>query len=379
MTSRKPAQEAKRTSGAWREGPLCIKWMENALFAVSGDHKGVRASGAKGVCVKGTFTPSTEAPSPSKAPHFTRPVPMTARFSMGGGNPNISDKTKPTTRGFAMEFEDPSGTMVFYFVSAPVFSTKTPRQLLDFVTVRLPGPDGSPDPEKIKAFASANPETTRQAPWLNARPVPASFADVDYWGVQAYTLSNAGGAATIAKLKAVAGAGQLGLSDDELKAKPDSFYVEELKERLRKGPVTFDFVAILGEPGDPTNDSTAMWPEGEPQDRKAWHDRDHGSRGKRYVRREDHRSRAQPARRRRRPGERPHVRDTLAGLRPFPVAPGAVRDGPGWTAPKADKCEAASKVRPLPGTASGIGNGEDGREAEQQVVARIYNVSPSTT
>jgi catalase len=31
---------------------------------------------------------------------------MTARFSMGGGNPGISDKTKPTTRGFAMDFED---------------------------------------------------------------------------------------------------------------------------------------------------------------------------------------------------------------------------------------------------------------------------------
>ncbi len=182
---------------------------------------------------------------------------MTARFSMGGGNPNISDKTKPTTRGFAMEFNDPSGAMVFYFVSAPVFSTKTPQQLLDFVMARMPGPDGKPDPEKIKAFAAANPETTRQAAWLNARPVPASFAGVDYWGVQVYTLTNGKGDATTAKLKAVAGVGQLGLSDDELKAKPGHFYVDELKERLGKGPLTFDFVAVLGEP----DDSTAMWPE----------------------------------------------------------------------------------------------------------------------
>jgi catalase len=186
---------------------------------------------------------------------------MTARFSIGGGNPTISDKTKPTTRGFAMEFDDPSGAMVFYLVSAPVCSTKTPRQLLDFVTVRLPGPDGKPDPEKSKAFATANRETTRQAAWLNAQPVPASFAGVDYWGVQAYTLTNGTGGATIAKLKAVSAAGQLGLSDDELKTKPDNFYANELRERLGKGPVTFDFVAILGEPGDPTGDLTATWPE----------------------------------------------------------------------------------------------------------------------
>ncbi len=254
-----PGQGAQVQPGS--SGDADVGAIVDALFAVGGNHKGVRASGAKGVCVKGAFTPSPEAPSLTKAPHFARPVPMTARFSMGGGNPTISDKTKPTTRGFAMDFEDPSGAMTFYFVSAPIFSTKTPRQLLDFVTVRLPGPDGKPDAEKIRAFANANPETTRQAAWLNARPVPASFAGVDYWGVQAYTLTNAKGEATIAKLKAVAGAGQLGLSDDELKTKPDSFYADELKERLGKGPVTFDFVAILGEPGDPTNDSTAMWPE----------------------------------------------------------------------------------------------------------------------
>ena len=51
-----------------------------AMFKVSGNHKGTRASGAKGVCLKGAFTPSPEAASLSKAPHFTRTVPMTMRF-----------------------------------------------------------------------------------------------------------------------------------------------------------------------------------------------------------------------------------------------------------------------------------------------------------
>ena len=34
-----------------------------------------------------------------------------------------------------------------------------------------------------------------------------------------------------------------------------------MKARLGNGPVTFDFVAILGEPGDPTDDATALWDE----------------------------------------------------------------------------------------------------------------------
>ncbi|HEX8416807.1 MAG TPA: catalase family peroxidase [Methylobacterium sp.] len=233
----------------------------DAQFAAGGNKPGVRASGAKGVCAKGTFTPSAEAPSLTKAPHFANAVPMTVRFSMGGSNPGISDKAKPVTRGFAMRFSDKSGDMVFVFVSAPVFSSKSPEQLLASARARAPGPDGKPDAEKVKAFVAANPETAKQAAWLNARPVPASVAGVDYWGVHAYTLTDAKGTAKVVKLKTVATAGQLGLSDDELKAKPDSFYADELKERLAKGPASFDLVAILGEAGDPTTDPTVMWPE----------------------------------------------------------------------------------------------------------------------
>jgi catalase len=233
----------------------------NALVAASGTPPNVRAGGAKGVCVKGSFTPSSEAASLSKAPHFAKMVPVTARFSMFGGNPNISDKTKPVTRGFAARFGDPSGDMVLVFISAPMFGARTPQQQLEGIMARRPGLDGKPDAEKIRAFQAANPETTRQAAWLNARPVPASFAGADYWAVHAFTLTNAHGEAKLAKLKTVATAGKLGLSDEELKAKPDNFYMDELKERLAKGPASFELAAILGEATDPTDDVTATWPE----------------------------------------------------------------------------------------------------------------------
>ena len=39
----------------------------NALNGVFGKHAGKRAAHSKGICVKGTFTPSAEAPSLCKA------------------------------------------------------------------------------------------------------------------------------------------------------------------------------------------------------------------------------------------------------------------------------------------------------------------------
>jgi catalase len=238
-----------------------VQAIVDGQFALGGNHAKVRGTGAKGSCVQGDFTPAVGAAGLSRALPLTKTVPVTARFSMGGSNPNVSDKTKAVTRGFAARFEDPAGDLVFAFVSAPVFGAKTPEQLIEGIQVRLPGPDGKTDSDRIKAYVDANPETTRQVEWLNSRPVPASFAAVDYWGIHAYTLTNARGEARVAKLKFVANAGQLGLSDEALKAKANSFYADELADRLRGGPATFDLVAILAEPGDPLGDLTALWPE----------------------------------------------------------------------------------------------------------------------
>ena len=56
-------------------------------------------------------------------------------------------------------------------------------QVLGFLRVRAPGPDGKPDQEAIAASAKANPETTRQAAFVAGKPLPGSYAGIVYWGV----------------------------------------------------------------------------------------------------------------------------------------------------------------------------------------------------
>lgn len=232
-----------------------------AMRAAANTQPGMRPSNAKGTCVTGRFTPTAEAASMSKAPIFASPTPITARMAMGGGNPRIADTTKGVARGFSMRFEYTGGETFLVMISTPVFGSSTPEQMLASIKANTPGPDGQRDPAKVKAFADANPNALRQGAWLNARPVPASFAGVNYWAVQAYTLTNAKNEKTVIKFKAVPTAGELNLSDEEVKAKPANFLADDLKERLAKSPVKFDLMAIIGQAGDVTNDSTAMWPE----------------------------------------------------------------------------------------------------------------------
>lgn len=231
----------------------------DALDAVFGKHEGVRTAHTVGTCVQGSFTPSSEAASFSKAQHLNSesPVAVVGRFSMGGGDPKASNAAKDNVRGLALHFDLGKGNNTdLVLISAPVFLAKTPEQFLALLTTVA-----THDKDKIGQFFKDNPNSTVQGGFLAARPVPASYATVDYWGVHAFTATNAEGKKTVFKYKLVPAGGDVGLSDDEASKKAADFYVPELKERLAKEPAEFTLTAILGEPGDPTDDPTALWPE----------------------------------------------------------------------------------------------------------------------
>ena len=236
----------------------------DAMQAISGKHK-ARASGAKGQCVSAVFTPSTDGAKLSKSPMFAKERPALARFSMGGGNPAIPDFTKAVTRGLSMRIDPDGDSSEFVFISSPVFGFKTPAQMVEGLKARVPVADGKPDAAKVKAFVDANPETTGQAKYLASQPIPASYAATRYWGVHAFTLTDAAGKATVARLMFQPKATDAGLSDDDAKAKGKDFYVAELTERLKGGPAAFDLVATVAKPGDALADATAQWAEGERQ------------------------------------------------------------------------------------------------------------------
>ena len=227
----------------------------DALNGVFGKHAGDRAAHAKGFCMTGTFTPSADAPKLSKAPHFAKQVPIRARFSLGGGNPQAPDNAQDNVRGLAVKFDLGGGASTdIVTISAPMFFAQTPELFVGLLQAV-----GSGDKDKIQAFFAAHPESARQNAWLMSHPVPASYATVGYWGVHAFTFTNAAGEQTLFKYKLVPEAGELGLTPDEAKAKGPDFYEAEFKERIAKGPVVFDLKAIMGETGDPTNDPTLRW------------------------------------------------------------------------------------------------------------------------
>ncbi len=232
----------------------------DTMRTLSGKQK-ARPSGAKGQCFTGTFTPSSEAKGLSRSLAFEKPSKVVARFSVGGGSPKVMDGNRMVNRGFAFRIDDGGkGQTEFVMVNAPINFVKSPDQMLGFLKARLPGADGKPDPARIKAFTEANPETTLQGKYLAGKPVPGSWVGVNYWAIHNYTLVSSTGTKQLVKFQMVPTAGEIGLTDDEAKAKPADFLVSELKARLEtKAPASFDMMAILGKAGDEKTSATEQW------------------------------------------------------------------------------------------------------------------------
>ncbi|MGL3107887.1 catalase family peroxidase [Bradyrhizobium sp. BR 1432] len=232
-----------------------------ALKAVAGNPPKVRASFAKGRCVRGTYTPSDRAGDVTRSRSFTRPSRVLARFSVGGGNPNVADTDNHVLRGFSFRLGDGDHRSDILTESAPVHFARTPDQMLAFLEARIPGPDGRPDEAKVAAFSAANPETLNQANYVAARRLPGSFAGTTYRGVHAFPATSARGETRFIKFKVAPVGDDITLTEQEAETKPAHFLHDDLNTRIATGDVRFNVMALLDRPGDPVMDVTIRWPD----------------------------------------------------------------------------------------------------------------------
>ena len=176
---------------------LAVKRFERTF----GKFEGFRRSGAKGVCAVGSFVGSAEGRALSVSSAFSgQPVPVVVRFSVGGANPKAPDNTRGQ-RNLALQFNLPGGeTWQMGNISAPVFGAATPEQFLGRLESLTPDPETKrPNPDRVKAFADANPDVLLQGKYFASQPVPASFGKVNYWGVHAFGFVNASGSKQFGK------------------------------------------------------------------------------------------------------------------------------------------------------------------------------------
>jgi catalase len=235
--------------------------------ANGGVHPGFRPAHAKGILLRGTFTPSPEAESLSRAPHLNRSsTPVTVRFSDFAGIPTVADNDPQSAspRGFAVRFhlaEHVHTDIIGHSVDN--FAVRTAEELVEFLNAVTATDPAGPHPNAIEQFLGAHPAAMRfvQIP----KPIPTSFARESFFAVSAFRFANADGMSRYGRYRILPVAGNEYLGETEVAARGANFLFDEIKERVAREPVRFRVAVQLADDQDTIDDATVRWPEERPQ------------------------------------------------------------------------------------------------------------------
>lgn len=230
--------------------------------AMFGLHPGFRPAHAKGLLLNGTFTPSPQAVSLTRAPHLARTsTPVTARFSNSTGIPMLPDNDpNANPRGFAVRFhlaEHVHTDIIGHSIDG--FPTHTGEEFLEFLRAAAASGPGAPSPSPVEKFLGAHPAALAfvQAP----KPSPVSFAREAYFGVTAFRFINRDGIENYGRYRITPVAGIQHLDEAAAKSKDPDYLFGELRERVARQAVEFGIHVQVADAGDVVDDATRHWPE----------------------------------------------------------------------------------------------------------------------
>ncbi|KAI3401382.1 hypothetical protein diail_11466 [Diaporthe ilicicola] len=231
---------------------------------------------AKGFLLQGNFTPSPEASKLSIAPHFNQPyTPIIARFSnceqsrsysrpiskltqhgTATGLPDIPDNSSNAgPRGFALRLQ---------------LATQPRRVHTDIIAHSVDAFPGSNGDEALAFFKALKDGTAesflKTHPKALAfvkmpKPAPASFANEQFFGVNAFKLIDTNGNGTYVRYRVVPVAGLKTLSDEEVKERSENYLFDEIPRLVEAGPLVFKLRAQVAVEGDVTDDACVHWPD----------------------------------------------------------------------------------------------------------------------
>lgn len=231
----------------------------DAFNKVFGVHPGFRANHAKGVVVEGSFTAAPDAAKLSKAALFNgQPIPVTVRFSDGTGLPDVPDGSPlAIPQGMSIKYRQPDGSETDMVLNAlKFFPVSTGEEFVELLTAVADSPPDAPKPSKIEQFLAAHPNVAAASA---STATPDSYASQEYYGINAFVLVNAAGERQAVRYQMLPEK-TVHLEAADAAARAPNFLSEELRERLKQGPVAFHLKAQLAAPEDNLVDPAKPWP-----------------------------------------------------------------------------------------------------------------------
>jgi len=232
----------------------------DAFHSAFGKHE-ARAVHAKGIILEGTFVPDKDAASITKAFHLqNQSSKVFVRFSDFTGIPDIPDNVGAANpRGIGIKFimPDKSTTDIIghSFNGFPAPTSDEFRELL--LAIAASGA-GAEKPTALDKYLDTHPIAKT---FLTTQHIPASFASIDYFGVNSFKFTNKKGASHFIRYQFITEEGEKYITPEESAKEDANYLLTEIKKRISQGPVKFKMYAQVAEEGDKIEDPSIAWPD----------------------------------------------------------------------------------------------------------------------
>jgi catalase len=242
----------------------------SAMERYTGAVPGYRRAHSRGFGFIGSFEATEAAAALTVAEHLQGSrIGVVVRLSNGAGSPYAPDLVSPHrggTLGLGIEFALPSGGRTTW--GAPnitAFPASTPEEFVEVTTAQRRNARGRRNPLRLLAFIVRHRRALPGLKSLLSHPPIRSFAAADFDGLHAYYLIDANGRRQAFRYRWISTmTDERNLTDEQAALWPPQYLVEEMRQRVTRGPVSWELRFQLGEDGDPTHDQALAWPASRP-------------------------------------------------------------------------------------------------------------------
>ncbi len=252
------------------QDPAVVAAAMSAMEKYTGVVPGYRRAHAHGHGFVGYFEATPAVAAITVAEHLQGDrIAVVVRLSNGAGSPYAADLQSPhrgMTLGLGIEFALPSGGRATW--GAPnmtAFPASTPQEFVEVTTAQRRNARGHRNLLRLLAFVLRHRRAVPGLKALISHPPVRSFAAADFHGLHAYYLVDADGRRQAFRYRWVSTmTGPRNLTDEEAALWPPQYLVEEMCQRVARGPVTWELSLQLAADGDPTHDQARAWPASRP-------------------------------------------------------------------------------------------------------------------
>jgi catalase len=132
----------------------------------------------------------------------------------------------------------------------------TPQAFYDLLLA-----SASKDPNAMKTFAGAHPEIAAFGAWAKSAPWTGSYAEERFNSLDSFIFVDNSGAERAVRWSLLPAAQAVSVSPDDLAKRGPDFLEKEITERVSGGPQHWTMVVTVANPGDPTAEPSAPWPD----------------------------------------------------------------------------------------------------------------------